>query len=175
MPVGKITGRALAFACALGVLLLPGCNSKAELVKFNDRIAQLFRELGEADRDFYAGVYDYSYDRGDAAAALKRFHAGYDKLKGVTEEVSRQSAALQVPEADGARAFYDRFRATVKAHEEILKQFAPARDAPERTLRSDRARLRTLLDAAQARKAVAWRALDEAQKAFAGENRIKLK
>src|SRR5207244_4224529 len=98
-----------------------GCNSKAELVKFNDRIAQLFKRLGEADRTFSDGVEDFAYGRGLVDVAFKRFHDGYDKLEKVTAELTKEAGALQVPDAPGARAFYDRFREVLKAHEQILE------------------------------------------------------
>ena len=175
MRAGLSAGRTLLLACACGALLLSGCNNKAELVKFNDRIAQLFKRLGEADRAFSEGVSDFAYGRGLVDVAFKRFHKGYDRLLEITTEVAKEAAALQVPDAPGARTFHDRFRDVLKAHAEIVEDFREARNASEKGARGARDRLRTMFQDAQARKETAWLALHEAQEAFARANRIKLK
>jgi hypothetical protein len=162
-------------ACACGLLLLSGCSSKAELVKFNDRIAQLFKRLGEADRAFSRGVEDFAYGRGLVDVAFKRFHDGYDRLREATAEVAKEAGALQVPDTPDARAFYDRFRDVIKVHEEIVEKFREARNATEKGARGARDRLRKMYEEAQRRKEPAWLVLDAAQEAFARANRIKLK
>jgi hypothetical protein len=162
-------------ACACGALLLPGCNRKAELVQFNDRIAQLFKRLGEADQAFSRGVEDFAYGRGLVDVAFKRFHGGYDRLREATAEVAKEAAAVPVPDTPDARAFSDRFREVVKVHEEIVDDFREARNATAKGARGARDRLRTLYQDAQRRKETVWGALHEAQEAFARANRIKLK
>ena len=167
--------RGWLLACACGALLLSGCNRKAELVQFNDRIAQLFKRLGEADRAFSRGVEDFAYGRGLVDVAFQRFHDGYDRLREATAEVAKEAAALSVPDTPDARAFYDRFRDVVKVHEAIVEDFREARDATEKGARGARDRLRRLYEDAQRRKETAWLALHEAQEAFARANHIKLK
>ncbi len=168
------TGRGLLLA--LGALLLSGCGNRAELVRFNDRIAQAFKNLADADKAFYDGVYDFAYGKSaSGGAALKRFHEGFDRLKRVAAEVRKEAEALKIPDAPGARKFHDSLLAVLKADEQILEEFAPARDSSERRALAQRVRLREMLDEAQRRKRVAWSELDEAQKAFARENRINLK
>jgi hypothetical protein len=167
--------RGWLLACACGALLLSGCSRKAELVQFNDRIAQLFKRLGEADRDFSRGVEDFAYGRGLVDVAFKRFHDGYDRLREATAEVAKEAAALPVPDTPDARAFSDRFRDVLKVHEEIVEEFREARKATEKGARGARDRLRKMYEEAQHRKETAWVALHEAQEAFARANRIKLK
>jgi hypothetical protein len=167
--------RGWLLACACGALLVSGCNRKAELVQFNDRIAQLFKRLGEADRDFSRGVEDFAYGRGLVDVALKRFHDGYDQLQKVTAEVAKEAAALQVPDAPEARAYYDRFREVILVHEEIVGKFREARNATEKGALGARDRLRKMYEEAQLRKETTWLLLDAAQDAFARANRIKLK
>jgi hypothetical protein len=93
----------------------------------------------------------------------------------VTAELTKEAGALQVPDAPGARTFYDRFKDVLKVREEILEGFREARGASEKGARGERERLRKLYQEARRRQETAWRALDEAQQAFARDNRIKLK
>jgi hypothetical protein len=167
--------RGWLLACACGALLVSGCSRKAELVQFNDRIAQLFKRLGEADRAFFRGVEEFAYGRGLVDVALKRFHDGYDQLQKVTAEVAKEAGALQVPDAPEARAYYDRFRDVIKIHEDIVEEFREARNATEKGARGARDRLRKMNEDAQRRRESAWLLLDAAQDAFARANRIKLK
>jgi hypothetical protein len=175
MRAARTIGRRLPVV-ALGALLLSGCGNRAELVQFNDRIARAFQKLGEADKAFYDGVYDFAYNKAvPGGGAFKRFHEGYDRLKTTTAEVRKEAEALQVPDAPGAGKFRDSLLQALKVHEETLAEFGPAREAPERRALAQRTRLREMLDETQRRKRAAWEALDEAQKAFARENGIKLK
>jgi hypothetical protein len=175
MRAGKTIDRGLVLL-ALGALVLPGCGNRAELVQFNDRVAGGFKKLAEADKAFYDGVYDFAYGKSaPGGAAFKRFHDGYDRLKTVAAEVRKEMESLAVPEAPGAGKFRDSLLAALKVHDEILAEFAAIRAVSERRALAQRVRLRELLDEVQRRKRAAWTEVDEAQKAFARENRITLK
>jgi hypothetical protein len=174
MRAGRTIRRELPVV-ALGALLLCGCGNRAELVQFNNRVAHAFKKLAEADQAFYDGVYDFAYNKAAPGGALKRFHEGYDRLKTAAAEVRKEADALQVPDAPGAGKLRDSLLRALKVHEETLDKFRPAREASERRALAQRTRLRELLDETQRDKRAAWEGLDEAQKAFARENRINLK
>lgn len=165
----------LTVACS--ALLLSGCSGKAELVKYNDRIARIFRELEPTDRGFFETGYAFAAgkDRKGKPVPLHRFRTAYDRLQDAVMQAKKEAATLSVPHVDSARKFHDSFLQVIKAHELTVEKFAPVREAPENKLRADRERLRSWLDEAYVRRGRAWAELDQAQEAFAKENGIKLK
>ena len=167
----------LVLTCACCALLLTGCGGKTELVRFNDRIARIFRELEPADRRFFETGYALTTDKKQKGktTAAQSFQTAYDRLQEAVNKARKEAGALEVPQGTGVRKFYDTFLQVIKADEDILAKFTPVREAPEDKLRADRNQLRAWLDEAYKHRGQAWAELDQAQKEFAGENRIKLR
>ena len=101
---------------ALALIVVTGCSQSAELVRFNDQIAESNRKLARAAWEFREAIIPLSNNQ---KADFNRVKASHDKLLALVKQIREERKKVKVPK--GAEEFHKAYDAYLEGQQQIVE------------------------------------------------------